>query len=70
MGAGPSQKLSKIWTTCGSPVQVEPSPQGLTSSFASLAELLHDLGGLQLQGHETTFPAEVRLRMPQLGRGG
>lgn len=73
MGAGPlSQKLPRILTEAGR----EPSPGGaLQASSVSLlsvssAELLPHLGGLQLQGHEAAFPAEVRLlRVPPLGRG-
>lgn len=55
----------------GSPAQWNPAASwSLTSSPISLAELLPHLGGLQLQGHEAAFPAEVRLlRAPQLGRG-
>lgn len=48
-----------------------PGPGGpswqLTASPVPSAELLPHLGGLQLQGHEAAFPAEVRV--PQLGRG-
>lgn len=45
-----------------------PAAPCLTSSPISSAELLPHLGGLQLQGHEAAFPAEVRLLgVPQLG---
>lgn len=45
-----------------------PAALCLTSSPISSAELLPHLGGLQLQGHEAAFPAEVRLLgAPQLG---
>ena len=47
-----------------------PALWSLTASPISLAELLPHLGGLQLQGHEAAFPAEVRLlRVPPSREG-
>lgn len=71
-----SHKLPRVCleAACGYSAQVEPcSLRGvslpLTSSLSS-AELLPHLGGLQLQGHEAAFPAEVRLLgVPQMERG-
>lgn len=58
---------SSLWVL--SPGRALQPSWSLTSSLFS-AELLPHLGGLQLQGHEAAFPAEVRLlRVPQMERG-